>query len=120
MPDIDGTCPECGSAQYYDGHCIACAMFRVHEQQRQMHERSGPRYELTVSRARAGIAAWRAAGSPRKVTPVYAGSRDADGNYHAKLHWYLAAPYRRGEHIEATPEQVAAWQAWCASRTGPG
>jgi hypothetical protein len=53
------------------------------------------------------------------VTLVHVGSRDADGNYHGEPRWYLAVPLRRGQFIEATPEQVAAWQAWCASRAGP-
>jgi len=47
---------------------------------------------------------------------VTVGSRDADGNYHGERKWYLTAPWKRGERIEASPEQVDAWYAWRASR----
>jgi len=86
------------------------------EQHRQMSQRSGPQYDLAASRSRTGTAAWRAAGSPARVTMVTVGSRDADGNYRSERKWYLTALYKRGERIEATPEQVDAWYAWRAGR----
>lgn len=55
------TCPDCGSKFYHDGRCIVCAQRRMLEQRRQMSERSGPQYDLAVSRGRVGAAAWRAA-----------------------------------------------------------
>jgi hypothetical protein len=115
MPGICGTCPDCGSDMYYDEHYVACAMFRVHDQMRQMQERSGPGYELSVTRARAGTAAWRAAGAPRRVTLVTEGHTDADGTWRGEHRWVLAAPYKRGQLVDATPEQVAAWKAWRAA-----
>lgn len=103
-----------------------------------MQERSGPHYERSVTRGRAGSAAWNAAGRPRKVTAVSVPIRDADGSLLAdadgepqyETRWYVAASIRRkGDHrwkhglytrpdewVEATPEQVAAWKAWQASR----
>ena len=109
-------CPACGSSLYRDGRCIACATIRMQDQHRQMSQRSGPEYVKAVTRGRAGSAAWRAAGSPARVTLVNVGSRDTDGNHHGEQKWFLAAALRRGEHVEATPEQVDAWYAWRNSR----
>ena len=67
-------------------------------------------------RGRAASAAWRAAGRPPKVVPVRVGGTGADGKYVSERRWYLAAKFKRGEKVEATPEQVAAWDAW---RYGP-
>jgi hypothetical protein len=120
MPGMDGTCPDCGSEYYRDGHRLICPTRRMHDQRRQMRERAGPEYDRAVTGSRAGTAAWRAAGSPAKVTLAHVGSRDADGNYHSEQRWYLAASLRRGQLVEATPEQVAARHAWCASRPGQG
>ena len=133
------TCPVCGSTMYSrcppgcvahknhdirDGQlwrCLICAMRRVHEQYRQMKERSGPQYELSASRSRVGTAAYRAAGSPPKVSsamvPVTFIERDGQlyGDKY-EIRYYLAKSMRRGarpdEWIEATPEQVEAWAAW--------
>jgi len=112
------TCPDCGSGMYCDGRCIACAALNMREQPQQMRH-TGHQYALSVSRGRAGTEAWRAAGSPAKVISVIHGGRDTYGRYHSEHRWYLAAAWRRGERIEATPEQTAAWQAWCASRPQP-
>src|SRR5258707_6214134 len=102
----EASCPDCGSSIYQDGRCGACAIRRMSEQHRQMSQRSGPQYDLAVSRSRTGTAAWRAAGSPARVTMVTGGSIDADGNYHGERKWYLTALYKRGERIEATPGVV--------------
>jgi hypothetical protein len=107
----DASCPECGSGFYNDGRCIICAGKRMREQHRQMRQRSGTQYDQAVSRARTATAAWRAAGSPPRVTLVTVGSLDADGNYRSERKWYLTGPFKRGERIEATPEQVDAWYA---------
>jgi hypothetical protein len=112
----EGGCPECGSSFYRDGHCIVCSARREHDQHRQMAERSGPEYDKAITRGRAGAAAWRAAGSPARVSMVNASSRDADGNRHWEIKYYLYAPLKRGEFIEATQEQVEAWYAWRRSR----
>ncbi len=114
--DAPAACPDCGSRFYRDGRCIACAFLREREQHRQMSERSGPEYDKAVSRGRSGTAAWRAAGSPAKVMLVNEGRRDADGNRRSEQKWYLAAPFKRGERIEATAEQVDAWYAWRRTR----
>lgn len=84
----------------------------MQDQHRQMSQRCGPEYDKAVTRGRAGAAAWRAAGSPARVTLDIVGSHDADGNHRAEQKWFLAAALRRGEHVEATPEQVDAWYAW--------
>jgi hypothetical protein len=110
------TCPDCGSNLYHDGRCGACSTRRMLEQHRQMSERSGPQYDLAVSRGRTGTAAWRAAGSPAKVSLVHLGAIDADGNYHRETKWVFSASLKRGEIIEATPEQVDAWYAWHNNR----
>lgn len=117
VPTMSGdTCPDCGSKFYHDGRCIACAQRRMLEQRRQMSERSGPQYDLAVSRGRAGAAAWRAAGSPAKVSLAHIGSIDADGNHHSEAKWLFSAALKRGQIVEATPEQVDAWYAWRNSR----
>jgi hypothetical protein len=112
MPSMsDGSaCSKCG------GKLCVCGILRLADEQRLMRERSGPLYELAVARSRAGSAAWRSAGSPAKVTLVTVGNLDAEGKYHSELRWYLSAPLPRGEFVEATPEQVAAWEAWRATR----
>jgi hypothetical protein len=91
-------------------------MRRMLDQHEQMRQRSGAEYEQAVGRGRTGTAAWRAVGSPAKVMAVTDGSRDEDGNYRSEHKYYLAAPFKRGEFIEATPEQVDAWYAWRASQ----
>jgi hypothetical protein len=116
-PEMSGAvCPDCGSKFYRDGHCLVCSTRRVHEQRQQMQQKSGPGYELAASRSRAGTAAWRAEGSPAKVVMVNDGIRAADGSVQRERRWFLAAPFRRGEFIEATPQQVDAWYAWHARR----
>ncbi len=72
--------------------------------------------ELSVSRVREGTAAWRAAGSPRRVSLVTGGGDDADGRHNSEGRWYLTSSLRRDAPVEATPEQVAAWQAWRQQR----
>jgi hypothetical protein len=112
-----GACPDCGSEFYRDGRCLVCPTVKMLDQHRQMAQRSGPEYEKAVTRGRAGAAAWRAAGSQARVKYVNSGSIDGDGNYRAAHIWCLAAPLKRGEIIEATPEQVDAWYAWRNSRS---
>ena len=56
------------------------------------------------------------AGSPPKMVAVRVGRTGADGEYVSERRWYLAAKFKRGERVEAAPEQVAAWNAW---RYGP-
>lgn len=94
------------------------------EQQRQMREHSGPLYELAVERGKIASAAWQKPGRPRKVTRVWGPVHDADGVivrdasgdpvYEAR--WYRASTLRSGNKVAATPEQVAAWQAYQESR----
>lgn len=106
----NGPCPGCGRPrQSPDGRCIFCSMMRMIEQHEQMRERSGPHYDLATQRGRIITAAWRAAGSPARLQRVYAGPH--------RIAWYLYAPWKRGHRQEATPAQVAAWQAWCAERS---
>ena len=77
---------------------------RMIEQHEQMRERSGPHYDLATQRGRIIKTAWRAAGSPARLQRVYGGQ------------WYLYASWKRGDRQEATPAQVAAWEAWCTER----
>jgi hypothetical protein len=69
----------------------------------QMTDRSGPVYDTAKERSRAVADAYRAAGSPARVTtgpqPLLYGPLKA-----------------RGEQIPATPAQAAAWRAWTAER----
>jgi hypothetical protein len=109
-------CPDCVSGLYRDGRCIVCAIHRMREQHRQMRERSGPLYEQAAEGSRAASDAWRTAGSPPRVVAVRVGCTGADGEYVSERRWFLAAKFKRGERAEATPEQVAAWNAW---RYGP-
>ena len=102
MPGVSqrSICPQCGSAP-----CVGSFRRQLHQQQ-QMRNRSGPEYEKAVSRSRAGTAAWRAAGSPRKVTAIWLPTRDPAGNleYDARgtlrceRRWYVTAtiPKTRG------------------------
>jgi hypothetical protein len=69
-----------------------------------MRKRSGPHYDLATERGRITKAAWRAAGSPVRLQRVRGGR------------WYLYASWKRGDRQEATPAQVAAWEAWCPER----
>ena len=50
------------------------------------------------------------------MVAVRVGRTGADGEYVSERRWYLAAKFKRGERVEAAPEQVAAWNAW---RYGP-
>jgi hypothetical protein len=103
-------------------------MLRQAEEQRQMHERSGPLYELAVERGRIASAAWQKAGRPRKVTrmvrPVRSANgaivRDSGGSPVYEVRCYLTSTMRSGVWVEATPEQVAAWQAYRESRPSFG
>jgi hypothetical protein len=89
-----------------------------------VRERSGPLYELAVERGRIASAAWQKAGRPRKVTRVWKPVRNADGTIVRdsggapayEFRWYLTSTIRSGIPVEATPEQVAAWQAYQESR----
>jgi hypothetical protein len=104
--------------------CITCGMLRQAEEHRQMRERSGPLYELAVKRGRIASAAWQKAGRPRKVTRVWKPVRSADGSMVRdsggspvyEVGWYLASTMRSATPVEATSEQVAAWQAYQESR----
>lgn len=70
---------------------------------KQMTERSGPAYATASERSRAVADAYRAAGSPPRVT---SGPTPL-----------LYGPWKaRGEQIPATPQQAAAWRAWTAER----
>jgi hypothetical protein len=99
------TCPDCGSTYYRDGHCLVCPTKRMLEQRRQMRERSGPEYDKAVTRSKASHALWVEAGSPPRLSRGGIRSSE-DGTY--RRAWVLSAPLRRGEVIEATPEQIAA------------
>jgi len=105
----NGACPGCGRPrQSPGGPCIVCSMTdrlkRMTEQHEQMRKRSGPHYDLATQRGRIIKAAWRAAGSPVRLQRVHGGR------------WYLYASWKRGGRQEATPAQVAAWEAWCIER----
>jgi hypothetical protein len=101
------------------------------DQQKQMRERRGPEYDKSVTRARAGAAAWNAAGRPAEVrcewvpetfpAPLPPDVKVEDVEFEKR--WYLARSMRRAgrmtnpdEWIEATPEQIAAWGEWQKSR----
>jgi hypothetical protein len=45
---------------------------------------------------------------------VIEGRLDADGNRHGEVRYYLAAPFKRGERVEAMAER--AWYAWRSNR----
>jgi hypothetical protein len=77
---------------------------RMTEQHEQMLKRSGPHYDLAAQHGRIIEVAWRAVGSPVRLHRVHGGR------------WYLYASWKRGTHQEATPAQVAAWEAWCIER----
>ncbi len=115
VTDVASACPDCGSG-LGGGRCIICVMRRMHEQHRQMRERSGPPYDLAAGRNRTASDAYQAAGRPPKVILVIVGSTGANGEQISEQRWYLAARYKRGEMVEATPRQVAAWAAWRAGR----
>jgi len=66
-------CPDCGSGLYRDGRCIVCAIRRMHEQHRQMRERSGPLYEQA---AQDGIGRMAGGGQPTQ-----------DGRGQGRPHW---------------------------------
>jgi hypothetical protein len=51
--------------RYEEPSCLICSLRRQQEQNRQMRERSGPQYDLSVERSRIMNRAWRAAGSPQ-------------------------------------------------------
>lgn len=93
-----------------------------------MRERSGPLYELAVERGRIASAAWQKAGRPRKVTRTWVPVRSADGAIVRdsggspvyEVRCYLTSTMRSGIWVEATPEQVAAWQAYQESRPSFG
>lgn len=79
------------------------------EQRKQMRQRSGHLYDQAAERSRIMAAAWRAAGSPARLQRVHT-SPD-------RINWYLYASWKRGHRELATPDQVAAWQAWCSERS---
>src|SRR5258707_770730 len=108
-----GPCPGCGGPRDRpERPCIGCSLGRQMDVQRQMEQRQGPDYEKARSRSRESHAAWRAAGSPAQLSRFFTFSSGEP-----RSHWYLAAPLKaRGERIEATPEQVAAWGAWVWER----
>ena len=51
MTTMDSACPECDSKWYRDGRCMAYSI-RQQDQQEQMRSRSGPEYDMSVTRAR--------------------------------------------------------------------
>lgn len=93
-----------------------------------MRERSGPLYELAVERGTIAAAAWQKAGRPRKISRSSVLVRDADcaivrkpdGSAVYEVRCYLTSTIRSGTWVEATPEQVAAWQAYQESRPSFG
>lgn len=105
-----GPCPECGGPRIdTERCCIGCSLRHMVEAQSQIRAKAGPIYEKWLSRSQGGNAAWNAAGRPVKVARV----STPNG-----LRWYLHAPLRRFEYVEATPGQVAAWSAYLRSRVG--
>lgn len=59
--------------------------------------------------------AWRAAGQPTRLTGVIHGHHDENG-WTGELRWYLHSAYKRGQMVEATADQIAAWHAWQVTR----
>ena len=69
----------------------------------QLADRSGPVYDTAKARSKAMADAYRAAGSPPRVT---SGPQPL-----------LYGPWKaRGEQVPATPAQAAAWRAWTSER----
>ncbi len=69
----------------------------------QLADRSGPVYDAAKARSRAVADAYRAAGSPTRVT---SGPQPL-----------LYGPWKScGEQVPATTEQAAAWRAWTSER----
>jgi hypothetical protein len=107
---------------------MTCALMRQLEAEKQMRERSGPLYELAVECGRIAAAAWQKAGRPRKITRAPRPVRDPDGTIVRdsggspvyEIRCYLTSTIRSGTWVEATPEQVAAWQAYQESRPSFG
>lgn len=108
----NGPCPDCGGPRHTpDRRCMTCSLRRMVEQHKQMEERSGPQYELAKQRSRLMSDAWRAAGSPARLTCVIHGHTDENG-WTGQIRWYVHRAYKRGELVEATPDQLTAWRAW--------
>jgi hypothetical protein len=107
-----GPCPECGGPRTAaDRRCIRRSWRRMAEAQDQLSAKARPVYEKWRERSQSGSAAWQAAARPMKVAMV--GTPDGP-------RWYLHAPLKRFEYVEATPEQVAAWLAYKQSRFTQG
>lgn len=82
---------------------LNAAIERQWDNWRQMTDRSGQVYDTAKEHSRAVADAYRAAGSPPRVTT---GPQPL-----------LYGPWKaRGEQIPATPAQAAAWRAWTAER----
>ncbi len=109
--------------EHNDTFPLEGALRRRMAQLRQMQERSGPEYELALERSRLINAAWRAAGSPRRVSRVHTSGGLA----------YRFTGRNDGRRTEpATLDDWTAWQTWqrererlrgevrASSRTGNG
>ncbi len=82
---------------------VESALGRQHAAWRQMTDRSGPVYATAKERSRVVAEAYRAAGSPPRVT--------------SGPEALLYAPWKAKRNIvPATPEQAAAWRAWTSER----
>lgn len=90
-----------------DASRLESAVRRTMARQRQMQERSGPEYELAVEHSRVINAAWRAFGSPRRVSRVHA----ADG-----LAYRFTGRGGRWGSEPATLDDWNAWQGWQRER----
>lgn len=103
-----GPCPSCGGPTSALGkRCWRCGLERMLTQFKQQRERSGPGYDRMVERSRIMHEAWRTAGRPAKLQRTLIRSGD---NWGEK--WFVTSAWRRGENLEATPEQVQSWQQW--------
>jgi hypothetical protein len=119
--DATDSCPDCGSRL-----CI-CGFRRSAEMNRQMQERSCPLYELSRERSSAAYEAWQKAGRPPRITTIWVPVRSPDSNipresdgepvYEKRL--VLAAAWKRGELVNATPEQIAARAAYYRASRPP-
>jgi hypothetical protein len=86
---------------------LRASMERTMEVQRQMRARSGPLYELAKDRSRITSAAWRAAGSPRRVHRVH---------FPEGARWILGAPKHPKTWRPSTRSDVDAWFGWWHER----
>jgi hypothetical protein len=77
----------------------------MHENQRQMQDRSGPLYDRSKARSQRATTDYGDAGRPVKVRMT--------NDHEGRVVYILDAPWRREGRIkEATPEEKEAWYAW--------